>query len=430
MLAPHVILPALAAVRQTYLDKFTHTLHVAQLTSSEHIVERIPLSSFVHPVVPRGYSFPPKGFYKGGCAQTDMQAAARYTATCRRVSFWASTSGPSARPWQARQAGISSSGRVLSKYFGRPPAEPAEQDEINWATLDFHPPNSYEEAVAEHAKWLREREQKKWKGRGVRTSEKPPKFMREKARNIAKQMGLPEGGAASRPLTQEEARRRDSLMGHFAKRGKGRLFGAEPYQGRDNFGRGPSQYAKVKKLRKKGHKKIKSPSSPEIFRVQRVLMRTLRDARKEKDAEQAERVMAEVLEHPHRDAVIDLTTYNSAIELFAKCRAWEKAVDMLEHMRSPQGSHKPDIYTYNSALRACKNCGQWEMAMKLLRQMETEDGIAPDITNFNTAMKACVAGRQWEHVSFPHLAFLGVSSAMLLGFLSLLFCVRVCASCW
>lgn len=132
--------------------------------------------------------------------------------------------------------------------------------------------------------------------------------------------------------------------------------------------------------------------------MQRVSMRLLRKARREKDWELAEAVLEERLARPDSAAVVDLVMYNVAINVFAKCSKWEKAVEMLKHMKNVDGNVRPDVVTYNAVMEACGNEQQGEKALELLREMQAGD-IIPDSTNFNTVMKACVTSCQWEQAS-------------------------------
>lgn len=157
--------------------------------------------------------------------------------------------------------------------------------------------------------------------------------------------------------------------------------------------------------RPKNNDRSGDKTSPEICKVQRVCMRLLREAGRERDWERAGQVLEDALARPDSDSVVDLIMYNVAINVFAKCAKWEKALEVLARMKNAKGGVRPDVFTYNAAIDACGNGGQWEKALGLLREMQAGDGrdgkcqgVAPDVTNFNTAMKACVSARQWEQV--------------------------------
>lgn len=138
--------------------------------------------------------------------------------------------------------------------------------------------------------------------------------------------------------------------------------------------------------------------SAEICKIQRVSMRLLRKAGREKDWELAEAVLEERLARPDSAAVVDLVMHNVAINVFAKCNKWEKALEVLARMKTVDGGVRPDVVTYNAVMDACGNGRQGEKALELLREMQAES-VVPDATNFNMAMNACVTSCQWEQAS-------------------------------
>ena len=49
---------------------------------------------------------------------------------------------------------------------------------------------------------------------------------------------------------------------------------------------------------------------------------------------------------------------------------------------------RPDVVSYSTAIMACSRAGNWERALGLLQEMRS-DGLAPNSTTFTAAMAAC-----------------------------------------
>jgi pentatricopeptide repeat protein len=65
-----------------------------------------------------------------------------------------------------------------------------------------------------------------------------------------------------------------------------------------------------------------------------------------------------------------------------------RALRLLEAMKSPNSSVRPNIVTYNAAIRACAEGYNLEGAFDLLRQLK-EDGMEPTIVTYGSLMTAC-----------------------------------------
>lgn len=65
-----------------------------------------------------------------------------------------------------------------------------------------------------------------------------------------------------------------------------------------------------------------------------------------------------------------------------------RALRLLEAMKSGNSSVRPNIVTYNAAIRACAEGFNLEGAFELLRQLK-EDGMEPTIVTYGTLMTAC-----------------------------------------
>jgi len=65
-----------------------------------------------------------------------------------------------------------------------------------------------------------------------------------------------------------------------------------------------------------------------------------------------------------------------------------RALRLLEAMKSPNSSVRPNIVTYNAAIRACAEGFNLEGAFDLLRQLK-EDGMEPTIVTYGSLMTAC-----------------------------------------
>lgn len=65
-----------------------------------------------------------------------------------------------------------------------------------------------------------------------------------------------------------------------------------------------------------------------------------------------------------------------------------KALRLLEAMKSANSSVRPNIVTYNAAIRACAEGFNLEGAFELLRQLK-EDGMEPTIVTYGSLMTAC-----------------------------------------
>ena len=65
-----------------------------------------------------------------------------------------------------------------------------------------------------------------------------------------------------------------------------------------------------------------------------------------------------------------------------------RALRLLEAMKSPLSSVRPNIVTYNAAIRACAEGFNLDGAFDLLRQLK-EDGMEPTIVTYGSLMTAC-----------------------------------------
>ena len=65
-----------------------------------------------------------------------------------------------------------------------------------------------------------------------------------------------------------------------------------------------------------------------------------------------------------------------------------RALRLLEAMKSPTSSVRPNIVTYNAAIRACAEGFNLDGAFDLLRQLK-EDGMEPTIVTYGSLMTAC-----------------------------------------
>ena len=65
-----------------------------------------------------------------------------------------------------------------------------------------------------------------------------------------------------------------------------------------------------------------------------------------------------------------------------------RALRLMEAMKSANSSVRPNIVTYNAAIRACAEGFNLEGAFELLRQLK-EDGLEPTIVTYGTLMTAC-----------------------------------------
>ena len=89
----------------------------------------------------------------------------------------------------------------------------------------------------------------------------------------------------------------------------------------------------------------------------------------------------------------DVITYNAAISACEKGWQWERALELLEEMKS--SGIEPDVISYSAAISACEKGGQWERALELLEEMKSR-GIEPNVISYNAAISACEKGGQWE----------------------------------
>ncbi|KAL7532081.1 hypothetical protein ACHAXR_004422 [Thalassiosira sp. AJA248-18] len=78
----------------------------------------------------------------------------------------------------------------------------------------------------------------------------------------------------------------------------------------------------------------------------------------------------------------------SAVELEDVRMPMNRALRLLEAMKSPNSSARPNIVTYNAAIRACAEGLNLKGAFDLLRQLK-EDGLEPTIVTYGSLMTAC-----------------------------------------
>mmetsp|Transcript_31750 Transcript_31750/g.63553 ORF Transcript_31750/g.63553 Transcript_31750/m.63553 type:complete len:970 (+) Transcript_31750:35-2944(+) len=77
-----------------------------------------------------------------------------------------------------------------------------------------------------------------------------------------------------------------------------------------------------------------------------------------------------------------------SIELEDVKAPMNRALRLLEAMKSPTSSVRPNIVTYNAAIRACAEGLNLDVAFDLLRQLK-EDGLEPTVVTYGSLMTAC-----------------------------------------
>eukprot|EP00611_Tribonema_gayanum_P024821 TRINITY_DN554_c0_g1_i5.p1 TRINITY_DN554_c0_g1~~TRINITY_DN554_c0_g1_i5.p1 ORF type:complete len:344 (+),score=119.04 TRINITY_DN554_c0_g1_i5:473-1504(+) len=105
------------------------------------------------------------------------------------------------------------------------------------------------------------------------------------------------------------------------------------------------------------------------------------------------------LQEMEREACPDKFTYNTLISVMDASGQGNRAVALLEEMRSV--GLAPDQFSYNAAISACRHLNLrgregWDQAIALMKRMELEGVSSPTLVTYNTAM--LVAGRAgcWE----------------------------------
>ncbi|CAE8680259.1 unnamed protein product [Polarella glacialis] len=86
--------------------------------------------------------------------------------------------------------------------------------------------------------------------------------------------------------------------------------------------------------------------------------------------------------------------YTVAISKLGRCGLWQKAILLLEDMRSSLET-KPDLIATNAAVSACNHGGAWQPALALLNQAGVDGRFACDVVSFNAAMSACGRSGAW-----------------------------------
>lgn len=128
--------------------------------------------------------------------------------------------------------------------------------------------------------------------------------------------------------------------------------------------------------------------------AQASIMQGLKQAKKQRDYEEAKRILDEALERPDAADVVDVFVYSAALGVFAKSGKWEAALKMLSDIKE-RGVVKPNHYIYNQAIMACGNGGQWKWAVYLLKVMAAV-GVKPDVISYNSAISGCAKVGQYE----------------------------------
>lgn len=93
----------------------------------------------------------------------------------------------------------------------------------------------------------------------------------------------------------------------------------------------------------------------------------------------------------------DAASWASAMHAAASGGQWTLALSLWSEMRKTEGKHataKSNMYAYNIAIDACGKLGLVERAMSLLEDMRTV-GVAPTLVTYNSAIDACARSRRW-----------------------------------
>ena len=93
-----------------------------------------------------------------------------------------------------------------------------------------------------------------------------------------------------------------------------------------------------------------------------------------------------------RGLVPDEITYNSVINACAKGDESQRALNLLDEMRSR--GLVPNVITYNSVINACAKGGEWQRALNLLDEMRSH-GLVPDEITYSSVIDACAKGK-WQ----------------------------------
>lgn len=123
------------------------------------------------------------------------------------------------------------------------------------------------------------------------------------------------------------------------------------------------------------------------------LMQRLKLAKRQRDSEEATRILEDALAQDDATDVVDVFVFSATVGVFAKTGEWESAIGVLGVMK--EKGVKPNDFTFNQAITACGNGGAWKWAVYLLKAMP-KMGVTPDVISYNATIAACAKGKQSE----------------------------------
>jgi pentatricopeptide repeat protein len=109
------------------------------------------------------------------------------------------------------------------------------------------------------------------------------------------------------------------------------------------------------------------------------------------------RVEALYQEMKERAIQCNLITYNTLLNIFARCQLTQRMPSILDDMRSSTPPVEPDLVTYSTLIKGFCASGQVDHALGLLEEMQMGGKFKPDEMMYNSLLDGCSREERLSH---------------------------------